>query len=105
MAGQLTGVEGYVESAAMGVWAGLAAVALSRNQELPRPGRRTAYGSLLSHLSDDTERDFAPMNINWGLLPDPEPPMRDKALKRSVKLENAAKDLKEWLAELEAAGY
>ncbi len=84
VAGQLTGVEGYVESAAMGIYVGLVIAA----QISPMPPA-TAYGALLGHLKDDTPREFAPMNINWGLLPDPPTPMRDKGLKRAWKLDAA----------------
>jgi len=91
VAGQLTGVEGYVESAAMGIYVGLLIAA----QISPMPPA-TAYGALLGHLQDDTPREFAPMNINWGLLPDPPTPMRDKGLKRAWKLEAAHTAFAEW---------
>jgi methylenetetrahydrofolate--tRNA-(uracil-5-)-methyltransferase len=103
VAGQLTGVEGYVESAAMGIWAGIAAVWALNGQEAPVPPRTTAFGSLLSHLSDDTEREFAPMNINWGLLPEPDPCPRDKAERKAAKLEAARLGYEEWLRALESA--
>lgn len=104
VAGQLTGVEGYVESAAMGIWAGLSVAAQLTGNEAPLPPRTTAFGSLLSHLQDDTEREFAPMNINWGLLPEPAEPTRDKGVKRARKLAAAAEGLAEWLAELGRTG-
>lgn len=100
IAGQLTGVEGYVESAAMGIYAGLAALTKLRNEELVPPARACAYGALLAHLQDETEREFAPMNINWGLLPDPEEPTRDKGVKRAKKLEAAQRAFAEWLGDL-----
>jgi methylenetetrahydrofolate--tRNA-(uracil-5-)-methyltransferase len=96
VAGQLTGVEGYVESAAMGIYTGLAAIARLREIDLPIPGRASAYGSLASHLQDQTEREFAPMNINWGLFPDPAEPTRDKGVKRARKLEAARHDFQLW---------
>lgn len=104
VAGQLTGVEGYVESAAMGIFAGLVAVARVQGRNFPTPPRATAYGSLSAHLQDNTEREFAPMNINWGLLPDPAEPVRDKGVKRAIKLENARIALEEWLSELDEVG-
>lgn len=100
VAGQLTGVEGYVESAAMGIYAGLAAIARARNALFASPPRPCAYGSLISHLQDDTEREFAPMNINWGLFPDPEEPTRDKGVKRAKKLEAAQLAFAEWRGSL-----
>lgn len=98
VAGQLTGVEGYVESAAMGIYAGIKAVASIQNKQTTNPPRETTYGSLLSHLQDQTPKEFAPMNINWGLLPDPEPPIRDKKARQTAKLEAARKAFAEWLS-------
>ena len=100
VAGQLTGVEGYVESAAMGILAGLQALARTKGEELPVPPRTTAYGALMAHLQDDTPREFAPMNINWGILPDPDPVPRDKGVKRAMKIEAAQAGLSEWIAAL-----
>lgn len=97
VAGQLTGVEGYVESAAMGIYAGIQAVRKLNGEAPTEPPRATAYGSLVSHLQDDTPREFAPMNINWGLLPDPEEPTRDKGVKRAMKIAAAQAALAEWL--------
>lgn len=100
IAGQLTGVEGYVESAAMGIYVGLTVA--RRLEGLPDvlPPRTTAYGALLAHLGDATPRDFAPMNINWGILPDPVEPTRDKGVKRAAKLLAAGEGLAQWKAEL-----
>ena len=100
VAGQLNGVEGYVESAAMGIWAGMVAVAKSKGHPLDVPPRDTAFGSLISHLQDPTDREFAPMNINWGLLPDPQPVPRDKGVKRAMKLEAATAAFAEWTSRL-----
>ena len=100
VAGQLTGVEGYVESAAMGVLVGLNIARKLEGQTYVAPPRETAYGALLAHLQDQTEREFAPMNINWGILPDPEKPTRDKGIKRAKKIEAAQSGLSKWLEEL-----
>lgn len=97
IAGQLTGVEGYVESAAMGIYAGLQAVAYRAGKRLPAPPRACAYGSLVSHLQDDTPREFAPMNINWGLFPEPEQATRDKGVKRALKLQSAQTAFSTWV--------
>ncbi|MBX3118851.1 MAG: methylenetetrahydrofolate--tRNA-(uracil(54)-C(5))-methyltransferase (FADH(2)-oxidizing) TrmFO [Fimbriimonadaceae bacterium] len=99
IAGQLTGVEGYVESAAMGIYAGLCVLQKLAGKEPAIPPRSCAYGSLVSHLQDDTEREFAPMNINWGLFPEPETPIRDKGQKRAWKLEQANKVFEKWFLE------
>ncbi|MFI5354308.1 MAG: methylenetetrahydrofolate--tRNA-(uracil(54)-C(5))-methyltransferase (FADH(2)-oxidizing) TrmFO, partial [Desulfobaccales bacterium] len=69
LAGQLSGVEGYVESAAMGLLAGINAAHLSRAQELVTPPRATALGALVYHLTNTETRDFQPMNVNFGLFP------------------------------------
>ena len=69
LAGQLSGVEGYVESAAMGLLAGINAAHLSRAQDLVTPPRATALGALVHHLTNTETRDFQPMNVNFGLFP------------------------------------
>ncbi|MFQ3586953.1 MAG: methylenetetrahydrofolate--tRNA-(uracil(54)-C(5))-methyltransferase (FADH(2)-oxidizing) TrmFO [Fimbriimonadaceae bacterium] len=97
VSGQLTGVEGYVESAAMGIYSGIVASNRVRGLPTPPPPRATAYGSLLAHLQDATPREFAPMNINWGLFPEPDEPVRDKGVRRQRKLQAAAEGLREWL--------
>ena len=89
LAGQLTGVEGYVESAAIGIYAGLAALRRKRGLDPSVPERHSAYGSLIAHLQDETPREFSPMNINWGLFPQPDLETRDKGLRRSMQLEAA----------------
>jgi methylenetetrahydrofolate--tRNA-(uracil-5-)-methyltransferase len=100
IAGQLNGVEGYVESAAMGIYAGIQAVRKLHNEPASIPARGCAYGSLISHLQDTTPRDFAPMNINWGLFPDPEPLIKDKGVRKEAKLHAAQEAFAEWLSSL-----
>jgi methylenetetrahydrofolate--tRNA-(uracil-5-)-methyltransferase len=69
-AGQITGVEGYVESAAMGLLAGRMAVAEMRGETLPPPPPETAMGSLIHHITGGAEaKTFQPMNVNFGLFP------------------------------------
>jgi len=68
-AGQLSGVEGYVESAACGFLAGIFAARQSLNKPLPRPPQETGLGALLNHLSESESDGFQPMNINYGLFP------------------------------------
>lgn len=104
VAGQLTGVEGYVESAATGILAGISALHEALELDFGPPPRSTAFGSLLAHLADDTPREFAPMNINWGLLPDPEPPIKDKGARRSAKLDRAREDFGSWTQSLYSHG-
>jgi methylenetetrahydrofolate--tRNA-(uracil-5-)-methyltransferase len=97
VAGQLTGVEGYVESAAMGIYVGVTLARRAFGLEPVVPPRACAYGSLVSHLQDDTPREFAPMNINWGLFPDPEDAPRKKDDRRAKKLEAARAAFAQWL--------
>lgn len=97
LAGQITGVEGYVESAAMGIYAGCVAASAVRGRALDVPPRDCALGSLLAHLQDSTPREFAPMNINWGLFPDPEPPVRDKGARQAAKLAKAKAAFECWI--------
>jgi methylenetetrahydrofolate--tRNA-(uracil-5-)-methyltransferase len=88
-AGQITGVEGYVESAAMGLLAGRFAAAERLGRHSPAPPATTAHGALLNHITGghlaDAEsgaRSFQPMNINHGLLPAIAPPTHDPSGKR-----------------------
>lgn len=98
VAGQLTGVEGYVESAAMGIYAGLAVGARLHGEVLLPAPRESAYGSLLAHLQDATPREFSPMNINWGLFPELDEPTRDKGRRREVQIARAREGFGRWTA-------
>jgi len=69
-AGQITGVEGYVESAAMGLLAGRMAAAEIKGGSLPTPPDSTAMGALITHITGGAEaKTFQPMNVNFGLFP------------------------------------
>jgi methylenetetrahydrofolate--tRNA-(uracil-5-)-methyltransferase len=69
-AGQITGVEGYVESAAIGLLAGRFAAASRFGQEPTRPPATTALGALLRHITEGADaKSFQPMNVNFGLFP------------------------------------
>jgi len=69
-AGQITGVEGYVESGAMGILAGRFAAAEAQGRSLPPPPPETAMGALLAHITGGAEAEtFQPMNVNFGLFP------------------------------------
>jgi len=70
-AGQITGCEGYVESASVGIMAARFAVAEIKGEEMVIPPRETALGSLLAHITGEANADtFQPMNINFGLFPE-----------------------------------
>jgi methylenetetrahydrofolate--tRNA-(uracil-5-)-methyltransferase len=77
LAGQISGVEGYLESASQGLWAGQNASRLVKNLPPLLPPRETALGSLLARLGPDggpnRPRDFCPSNVNFGLFPEPDP--------------------------------
>lgn len=91
-AGQITGVEGYVESAAMGIIAGINASRDIMGIEPVVPGRSTAIGSLISYITDSPSRKFQPMNINFGLFPLPEV-KKNRELKRKIIAENSMRDI------------
>ena len=69
-AGQITGVEGYVESAAMGMLAGRMAAAEIKGGSLSTPSDSTAMGALVTHITGGADaKTFQPMNVNFGLFP------------------------------------
>ena len=95
LAGQLSGVEGYVESAAMGLLAGLYAGRLLRGKSLPVPPATTAVGALLRHLTESDPRHFQPSNVNFGLFP----PLTKKIRKKdrgAVRAKLALIELKQY---------
>jgi methylenetetrahydrofolate--tRNA-(uracil-5-)-methyltransferase len=69
LAGQIAGVEGYVESAALGFLAGIHAAAAELGVETPLPPEETAHAALLRHLGESDPRHFQPMNVSFGLFP------------------------------------
>ena len=71
LAGQITGVEGYVESIACGLWVGQMLAAKLAGRSLPKPPATTALGALLNHLSTPAKH-FQPSNVHFGLMPEPE---------------------------------
>ena len=96
-AGQITGVEGYIESAASGLLAGINAARLVEGMKPFLLPVTTALGSLLAYISDSSRRDFQPMNANFGLLPPLPTPARGK-VKRGLMVDRALKDLEHWKA-------
>ena len=103
-AGQITGCEGYVESSAVGLMAGMMAASELAGQAWRAPPRTTALGALLSHITGDAEADtFQPMNVNFGLFP----PLHEvpKKRRKEAYTDRAKADLSAWLGEaaLEAA--
>lgn len=101
LAGQMTGVEGYLESAAIGILTGLNAH--RRLEGLPPaiPPAETVLGSLCRYLVESDPKHFAPMNSNWGIVPELAGPiLRDKREKARRKGERALTSFDQFLAEL-----
>jgi len=96
-AGQITGCEGYVESSAVGLLAGMMAAAELAGEDWTSPPRTTALGALLSHITGDAEAaSYQPMNINFGLFPMPDENVKKK-LRKQAYTERAKRDLADWL--------
>ncbi|MGI6225049.1 MAG: methylenetetrahydrofolate--tRNA-(uracil(54)-C(5))-methyltransferase (FADH(2)-oxidizing) TrmFO [Peptococcales bacterium] len=98
-AGQLTGVEGYVESAASGLVAGLNALFFQQNKKPLFFPLKTAIGSLMNYITTANCEKFQPMNINFGLLPPLEQRIRDKREKNTTISLRALKALEEFIEE------
>ncbi len=102
-AGQITGVEGYVESAATGLLAGIFLARIVGGRKPSPPPEETAHGALLAHISKTRAEDFQPMNINFGLLPPV--PAREGGRKlgrierRRRMVERALEAIERWKAE------
>lgn len=94
-AGQITGVEGYIESAAVGLLAGLNVFSRLMDKEIAPPPETSALGSLIRYISETDSKNFQPMNINFGIFP----PLSGKFARkeRGVKYaERSIKDLEDW---------
>jgi methylenetetrahydrofolate--tRNA-(uracil-5-)-methyltransferase len=103
-AGQITGVEGYVESAAIGLLAGRFAAAARRGCEAMVPPPTTALGALLRHITGDADTaSFQPMNINFGLFPPLSPDPGRHADRKPLLARRALADLDAWRRGSEAA--
>ncbi|MEI6214463.1 MAG: methylenetetrahydrofolate--tRNA-(uracil(54)-C(5))-methyltransferase (FADH(2)-oxidizing) TrmFO [Desulfuromonadales bacterium] len=98
-AGQITGVEGYVESAASGFLAGSAAACFALGQTLPLPPPETALGALMHHITNADVKHFQPMNVNYGLFPGFTEKVKKKE-RRQKLAERALGTLDEWLKSL-----
>lgn len=97
-AGQITGCEGYVESAAIGLMSALFAVAELSGNSLPPPPVETAFGALLGHITGGADADsYQPMNVNFGLFP----PMSDKKKsdRKRAMTTRAGEALRGWIAQ------
>jgi len=101
-AGQMSGVEGYVESAASGLLAGLGAAFRARGEEPPTLPEDTALGALGRYIARSDPKNYQPTNIAFGLLPEPSQRIRDKAKRRLALSERALRSLERFQAGLAA---
>lgn len=96
-AGQITGVEGYMESASSGILTGINAANYLLGKEALVFPKTTMLGALTEYITDETVRDFQPMGANFGILPPIEPKIRDKKARYSALAERALSDFKQVL--------
>ncbi|HET9333696.1 MAG TPA: methylenetetrahydrofolate--tRNA-(uracil(54)-C(5))-methyltransferase (FADH(2)-oxidizing) TrmFO [Gemmatimonadota bacterium] len=102
-AGQLTGVEGYVESIMSGLVAGWNAIRVLEGEEPELPPRETMIGGLYAYLREADPQRFQPMNANFGLLPPPDGGIRGKRERRAAQSARALAAIAAWAAEHEPA--
>ncbi|MEG0255686.1 MAG: methylenetetrahydrofolate--tRNA-(uracil(54)-C(5))-methyltransferase (FADH(2)-oxidizing) TrmFO [Vagococcus sp.] len=93
-AGQMTGVEGYIESAASGLVAGINAAKLAKGEELVVFPDTTATGSMAHYITHTSGKHFQPMNVNFGIFPDLPEKIRDKKERYAAIAERAMTDIK-----------
>jgi methylenetetrahydrofolate--tRNA-(uracil-5-)-methyltransferase len=99
-AGQITGCEGYVESAAVGILAARFAAAEFRGDRLPAPPPETAIGAILAHITGGANAEtFQPMNVNFGLMPTL-PGRLKRTDRKKAYTDRAREALAEWLADI-----
>jgi methylenetetrahydrofolate--tRNA-(uracil-5-)-methyltransferase len=96
-AGQISGVEGYVESIATGLLAGLHASALAAGTELSPAPRASAFGSLTHYITHADPNNFQPANITFDLLPPLDRKIRDRKQRHQLQCELALKEFEGWL--------
>jgi methylenetetrahydrofolate--tRNA-(uracil-5-)-methyltransferase len=95
-AGQITGVEGYVESASSGFVAGINAARLAKGEELTVPPAETAIGALARHITNTEAAHFQPMNVNYGLFPPLGGKIKKKE-KRGLLAQRGLVELEKWI--------
>jgi methylenetetrahydrofolate--tRNA-(uracil-5-)-methyltransferase len=103
-AGQLTGVEGYTESSATGLLAGINLSRLLRGDEPVIPPPTTMLGALYRYLREADPQHFQPMNANYGLVDDLPNPPRDKLQRKQAMADRALTDQAAWIETLALTG-
>ncbi len=103
-AGQICGVEGYVESIATGMLAGIHAAALDSGDVPVAPPRPTALGSLMNYVTNADPKKFQPANATFDLLPPLDKKIRDRQLRHKMQCDLALADLARWLGDITEAG-
>lgn len=100
IAGQISGVEGYIESTAMGLISGINASLKLKGMRIPDVPQTTAHGALIRHITETDPKYFQPSNINFGLIPVAEEMLRirDKKLRRKMIAEKAIADWSDYIA-------
>lgn len=96
-AGQITGVEGYIESTSMGMLAGINMARIINNKEPFVFPENTAIGSLSKYISNSTVKNFQPMNVNFGIMPPLKEKIKDKRLKNMKISQTAIKSLNKYV--------
>ena len=99
-AGQICGVEGYVESIATGLMAGIHAVALATDSEPVPPPRASAFGSLVHYVTHASAKNFQPANITFDLLPLLEHKVRERQERHRLQCQRALREFDDWWASL-----
>jgi len=97
-AGQICGVEGYVESIAIGLLAGTYAAAFTIGSDISTPLRASALGSLLHYISHAEPKNFQPANITFDLLPALPQKIRDRKQRHQMICERALREFENWIS-------
>ena len=98
-AGQISGVEGYTESAASGLMAGRNAAALALGEPVEVPPRETALGALSHYIAHADPESYQPTNIAFGLLPPMEPPVKNRRARRQAMVERALSEIDTFISD------